>query len=320
MPTWADGKLQKRGNYMNWESVLLHAINIGEDVKEHNVLLHSINVKERVLEKVKEYISLHTGCDIMADFDALTIKEPEHLFQTGGVDYKSYIGQCNAYRADREGVQYNADAKQGKQVKIMAADCHTMPHLSPRLSNFGEAYTHVHKVPFVSKGYKDCVLLCLSKDPTDITAVEIPELSALFKTGIYDAVLVLLKVEMASYDRQRVLDLPLSLMQTFLSSKKRKRITASSDTTVDTRSFEDVKKQLVDSANAFEHLSSVRSDAPSIISSAANMPPPTGKELAEVATLLGYDPDGGHIKHVLENIETRLGASQQVSMVDRWAS
>ena len=81
MPSWLDGKLHKKGNYCNWESVLAHA----------SFLHNQKEIDDATVQKVYAYVTAQTG-GVTPNL-APSFTELEH-FKADGMNIDTYHSIC----------------------------------------------------------------------------------------------------------------------------------------------------------------------------------------------------------------------------------
>lgn len=303
MPIKSGDKITRRGNYLNWETVLCHA----------EYMLSEKTITEEENTFVVDYVSKIVGYNIDAEFvmDELMKTKPSHL-DADGVDINEYIRLCSYYTMEKSAVVF-AEKEVGKEQPIEIL-------LDPTNGKFDfSKYRHSKTIAYPCKTHKDCVLTCYYNDAQSVTEEANSLASALFHTKVWDPLIVMQKQETAGYERMRLVDFPVPLFLSLVTKKRKKHVEAL-DSAVDKESFRSVKKQLEKCVNDFEQKSSARSSLPSDISSASAMPAPTGKELKEIATLLGYAgvPDEHPVIGRLNSLHSKMEAPPQLGLVDRW--
>jgi hypothetical protein len=262
MPTWnAAGKLVKRGNYCNWESVKAHALQ----------LQSSGEISANEFLKVCEYLGVVTGWDVVPAAPHYT----ELLHIDGRLDALGFHEVCTR--------QHTVTA-----VKITAAGAVEEVTLSPDngkipIHQYLTAPSSFHSAPSVfhsmrKKGAKlserdMCVWYYPSKDlPPNTTA------SNQFKMQLYGDVLLLHQSREASFlPRERYTDFTRAHYDEVFT-KKRKRLEPNA---IAPGTYAVMKAEMQDKLNQFEQKVAVQAEPPMVMSRTQTTAPTDGHELAK---------------------------------------
>jgi hypothetical protein len=272
LPTWNNEKLVRKGTYCNWESVLAHA--------KH--LRHANEITDLEHAKVVEHIQHVSGITQLSDqkLEKLHFSNLEHF---GGTDSKllsvdQYMSACSEYDnpvtvvvVTEEGqvMEQTVHPNDGKVDLAIVID-------ADELANF----TALKKLKNVPKDRQ--LVVHYSKTAERDGCITNNTASQMFKMQLFGDVIIVAQQKFSCYSSERYVDFTMNDYQDMFTKKRRRsHVEATALTTVE---YEEVKQKMQSSLHGYEAQVSSLAEDPSTRGDA--MPPPLGKELADVARLL----------------------------------
>ena len=265
MPYWGEnGKLTKQGSYCNWESVVAHAV---EQQLPH-------------VTRVREYVDNLVGCHVECapSYNTLSwFHRNDDSVYTNAHEFQKACDKLTqpivAIRMLPDGTEHEIICSRD-QIEARFAAHLTRPFTIQGPVHEPQSFQVIHR-----KCTKDRDLTIFywpfkNGLPSNHTATK------LFKMQIYgDVVITLQAREPCFVPRERYVNYYLSTFhEQFHSAKKRKEVGAYS--TVD---YSEIKKEMQLTLQSVEDLASASACAPMELAKASNLPPASGKELAQLA-------------------------------------
>lgn len=291
MPTWQNDRLQKRGSYCNWESVLAHATAMHNDgqlddrdfarVHEHllEIMTYIPDCKRFHYSKLS-----HFGGELSADdYHKECCLAIEPVTAVKITPYKPNGDAFEVLLTPEADGRYNFE-KYLNRPYMLQGPSHT-------LSRVPNCVRKNMKNREVTMLYWPCN--CLMHNQLA---------SSMFKTHICGDVLLVQHTTEASFrPRERFVNYTKQQFDEQFCRKRKARTTAMSAT-----EYSSLKEEMQVSLTEVEAKVAKHSKRPEDLAQGAAMMPPTGKELAGIAKLLGNVPP-----EKLVRLEERLVAAQE---------
>ena len=311
MPTWPSGKLVRRGSYCNWESVVAHARHMYDVDK---------CLEDDEMNRIMEHVTEIVGC--VPDYKQHHFTFLEHF--KDDKDYWEHVSpgprnwsmdeyhkQCCKSMQDVTGVKISSSGEvfdvlmsATPKGKLDFASYISRPYMMQ-----GPEHT-IAQFESAKKTMKDravSIFYWPGKNGLPQNSIA----SKIFKMQIFGDVLIVQQTKESTFmPRERYVNFTKQQFEdVFCANKKKKTSDVRALTAAE---FQSVKEEMQTSLNDFEASVSSSAERPRDLARAASMPPPQGKELAEVAReVFGHQTP--EKKRKFEALENRMTAPQRVS-------
>lgn len=267
MPDWnANGKLMKHGSYANWEAVVAHAVEKGQE------------------QRVRDYIDELVGCHVQPAPHWSTLawfsREEPTIFtaQQFHDECRKVVAPIVAIRISPEGQAHEVFCHE-YDIQTRFKDHLTKPFNAPDASP--QSFQTVRK-----RSKERDLTVFYWPDKNGLTFNQVA--SNAFKMQIYGDALLLQQTREPSFvPRDRYVNYHLvDYQETFTKHNKRKEVPS----TLSMPEYDKIKGQMAQELQSLEAQASANASVPTELAKAAILPPPTGAELAALLMMNGHSP------------------------------